>query len=196
MHPFIFPIAFILVPAALHWLGWRIVGLSFAAACLWGLGGVVLILWAILPPETAAAMLDLIRTDEVSINNSYHDAEIYYVIASYQYALIPTAVFATIWLVFCALKRAAAPIPRRTTTLFWVAHLSIIAVPMAPAIWQHFVGMPRRYVDYADAFSLLNTITTTFACIAIASLTLMLIIAIRSAYNRIKGTIPRGWIQD
>lgn len=100
-----------------------------------------------------------------------HDADTHYMVTtagpSLVFALIMTTCALVTWF---QVQFGAMRLPRITTLLFWLLHISLICTS-----WPHLVlvlGFPKptRYIEYAEIFKASNLISSLGMLVALASL--------------------------
>ncbi len=129
---------------------------------------------------------------QAPIDRAYHDT--YYVVAHFHYVMSLGAVFAIFSGIYFYLpKFSGRAAPEWAAKLhFWMMFIGA-NLTFFP---QHFLGrqgMPRRYIDYADAFALWNYVSSIGAFIAFASFVFFIVVL---AYTLLAGrreTRPNPW---
>ncbi|WGI20539.1 cbb3-type cytochrome c oxidase subunit I [Amylibacter sp. IMCC11727] len=113
-----------------------------------------------------------------SVDRAYHDT--YYVVAHFHYALNIAAVFATIFFIIHRWTNRAVPL--------WAGSIqfTLFAVGAFMTFFpQHFLGlsgMPRRYIDYPEAFAFWNKISALGVLLCTLSLIVFVIILIYTIF--------------
>ncbi|WP_324753336.1 cytochrome c oxidase subunit I [Roseovarius sp. Pro17] len=110
---------------------------------------------------------------QASLDRAYHDT--YYVVAHFHYVMSLGAVFALFAGIYYWLaKMSGRQYPEWAGKLhFWMFFIGA-NLTFFP---QHFLGrqgMPRRYIDYPDAFALWNTVSSWGALLSFASFLLFI----------------------
>lgn len=164
-------VVLIALPLVLHLRGHGIVTLALSVAGLYGVGLLTLTALATLPPAAVSGLLTVMKVGQEGADGAFHGT--YYIIVQMHGLLTSFLVFAATALTFWALGRWHAPHPEwLLRPLFWIAHLSTLAIPLSRVLLIGN-GMPRRYIDYEDAMApyfLALQITSTTAALAVLGL--------------------------
>ena len=129
---------------------------------------------------------------QAGVDRAYHDT--YYVVAHFHYVMSLGAVFAIFaGIYFYFPKMTGRSIPEWAGQLhFWTMFVgsNITFFP------QHFLGrqgMPRRYIDYPEAFALWNQVSSYGAFLSFASFVFFFIVIIYAIVAGKKETRPNPW---
>ncbi len=129
---------------------------------------------------------------QAGVDRAYHDT--YYVVAHFHYVMSLGAVFAIFaGIYFYFPKMTGRSIPEWAGQLhFWTMFVgsNITFFP------QHFLGrqgMPRRYIDYPEAFALWNQVSSYGAFLSFASFVFFFIVIIYAVVAGKKETRPNPW---
>ncbi|MEM6679314.1 MAG: cytochrome c oxidase subunit I [Pseudomonadota bacterium] len=129
---------------------------------------------------------------QAGIDRAYHDT--YYVVAHFHYVMSLGAVFG----IFCGIyywigKMSGRQYPEEWGKIhFWTFFIGT-NITFFP---QHFLGrqgMPRRYIDYPEAFALWNYISSIGAFISMASFLFFLYIIYYTLTKGVRVTNPNYW---
>ncbi|MEM6487235.1 MAG: cytochrome c oxidase subunit I [Pseudomonadota bacterium] len=132
---------------------------------------------------------------QAGIDRAYHDT--YYVVAHFHYVMSLGAVFG----IFCGIyywigKMSGRQYPELYGKIhFWSMFIGA-NITFFP---QHFLGrqgMPRRYIDYPEAFALWNYVSTIGAFISMASFLFFLYVIYYTLTKGEKVTEPNYWDDD
>ena len=129
---------------------------------------------------------------QAGVDRAYHDT--YYVVAHFHYVMSLGAVF-TIFagIYFYFPKMTGKVIPEWAGKLhFWTMFIgsNLTFFP------QHFLGrqgMPRRYIDYPEAFALWNKVSSYGAFLSFASFVFFFVVIIYAIVAGKKETRPNPW---
>ena len=129
---------------------------------------------------------------QAGVDRAYHDT--YYVVAHFHYVMSLGAVF-TIFagIYFYFPKMTGKVIPEWAGKLhFWTMFIgsNLTFFP------QHFLGrqgMPRRYIDYPEAFALWNKVSSYGAFLSFASFVFFFVVIIYAVVAGKKETRPNPW---
>ena len=129
---------------------------------------------------------------QAGVDRAYHDT--YYVVAHFHYVMSLGAVF-TIFagIYFYFPKMTGKVIPEWAGKLhFWTMFIgsNLTFFP------QHFLGrqgMPRRYIDYPEAFALWNKVSSYGAFLSFASFVFFFLVVIYAIVAGKKETRPNPW---
>ena len=129
---------------------------------------------------------------QAGVDRAYHDT--YYVVAHFHYVMSLGAVF-TIFagIYFYFPKMTGRMIPEWAGKLhFWAMFIgsNLTFFP------QHFLGrqgMPRRYIDYPEAFALWNKVSSYGAFLSFASFVFFFVVVIYAIVAGKKETRPNPW---
>ena len=129
---------------------------------------------------------------QAGVDRAYHDT--YYVVAHFHYVMSLGAVF-TIFagIYFYFPKMTGKMIPEWAGKLhFWTMFIgsNLTFFP------QHFLGrqgMPRRYIDYPEAFALWNKVSSYGAFLSFASFVFFFVVVIYAIVAGKKETRPNPW---
>ncbi len=105
---------------------------------------------------------------QASIDRFYHDT--YYVVAHFHYVMSIGAVFALFAGIYYWIgKMSGRQYPEWAGKVHFITFFTGVMLTFFP---QHFLGrqgMPRRYIDYPEAFALWNSVSTLGAFLSFAS---------------------------
>ena len=129
---------------------------------------------------------------QAGVDRAYHDT--YYVVAHFHYVMSLGAIF-TIFagIYFYFPKMTGKVIPEWAGKLhFWTMFIgsNLTFFP------QHFLGrqgMPRRYIDYPEAFALWNKVSSYGAFLSFASFVFFFVVVIYAIVAGKKETRPNPW---
>lgn len=129
---------------------------------------------------------------QAGVDRAYHDT--YYVVAHFHYVMSLGAVFGIFAGIYFYLpKMAGRMIPE------WAGHLHFWMMFIGANITffpQHFLGrngMPRRYIDYNEAFALWNYVSSIGAFISFASFVFFIVILFKTLLAPKNATAPNPW---
>jgi len=129
---------------------------------------------------------------QAGIDRAYHDT--YYVVAHFHYVMSLGAVFGIFaGIYFYMPKMSGRMFPEwvgrlHFTTMFIGANLTFFP--------QHFLGrqgMPRRYIDYPDAFAQWNYVSSIGAFISFASFVFFIVMLFKLLLSPRNATQPNPW---
>jgi cytochrome c oxidase subunit 1 len=149
---------------------------SFKAPMLWALGFIFLF--------TVGGVTGVVLAN-AGVDRSLHDT--YYVIAHFHYVLSLGAVFAIFaaWYYWYPKMFGYMYNERLATWHFWLTFVGVNVIFFP----QHFLGlagMPRRYIDYPDAFAFWNRVSSIGYYITFAGMLLFLFILWEAASKKRK----------
>ena len=129
---------------------------------------------------------------QAGVDRAYHDT--YYVVAHFHYVMSLGAVFAIFAGIYFYLpKMSGRMMPEWAGKLhFWMMFIGA-NVTFFP---QHFLGrqgMPRRYIDYPEAFAFWNYISSLGAFLAFASFVFFIIVLFKVLMSPKNATEPNPW---
>ena len=129
---------------------------------------------------------------QAGVDRAYHDT--YYVVAHFHYVMSLGAVFAIFaGIYFYFPKMTGRMIPEWAGKLhFWTMFIgsNLTFFP------QHFLGrqgMPRRYIDYPEAFALWNQVSSYGAFLSFSSFVFFFVVIIYAIVAGKKETSPNPW---
>jgi cytochrome c oxidase subunit 1 len=129
---------------------------------------------------------------QAGVNRAYHDT--YYVVAHFHYVMSLGAVFG----IFAAVYYWIGKMTGRQYPEMWgkIHFWSMFIGANLTFFPQHFLGrqgMPRRYIDYPEAFSYWNEVSSYGAFLSIASFLLFIGIVVYTVLAGKKVTNPNYW---
>jgi cytochrome c oxidase subunit 1 len=129
---------------------------------------------------------------QASVDRAYHDT--YYVVAHFHYVMSLGAIFALLaGIYYWFAKMSGRQYPEWAGKLhFWMFFIGA-NLTFFP---QHFLGrqgMPRRYIDYPDAFALWNQVSSWGAFLSFASFLLFIGIVFYTLLAGKRETRPNYW---
>ncbi len=129
---------------------------------------------------------------QAGVDRAYHDT--YYVVAHFHYVMSLGAVFGIFAGIYFYLpKMAGRMIPEWAGKLhFWAMFIGA-NITFFP---QHFLGrngMPRRYIDYNEAFALWNYVSSIGAFIAFGSFVFFIVILFKTLLSPKNATENNPW---
>ncbi|MBL4811417.1 MAG: cytochrome c oxidase subunit I [Rhodobacteraceae bacterium] len=156
---------------------------EFKTPMLWAFGFLFLF--------TAGGVTGVVLS-QAGVDRAYHDT--YYVVAHFHYVMSLGAIFAIFaGIYFYMPKLSGKMMPEWAGKIhFWMMFIGA-NLTFFP---QHFLGrqgMPRRYIDYPDAFALWNYVSSWGAFLSFASFIFFLVILFRTLRYGEKVTVNNPW---
>ena len=157
--------------------------IEFKTPMLWAFGFIFLF--------TAGGVTGIVLS-QAGIDRAYHDT--YYVVAHFHYVMSLGAVFSIFAGVYFYF-------PKMTGRMYpeWAGKLHFWAMFIGANITffpQHFLGrqgMPRRYIDYPEAFAYWNYVSSWGAFLSFASFVFFIVVIFWSLFYGRKCTEPNPW---
>ncbi|WP_281983243.1 cytochrome c oxidase subunit I [Thalassorhabdomicrobium marinisediminis] len=158
---------------------------SFRTPMLWAFGFLFLF--------TVGGVTGIVLS-QAGVDRAYHDT--YYVVAHFHYVMSLGAVFGIFAGIYFYLpKMAGRMMPEWAGKLhFWAMFIGA-NLTFFP---QHFLGrngMPRRYIDYNEAFALWNYVSSIGAFISFASFVFFIVILFKTLLSPRNATEANPWGQ-
>ncbi len=156
---------------------------TFKTPMLWAMGFLFLF--------TVGGVTGIVLS-QAGVDRAYHDT--YYVVAHFHYVMSLGAVFGIFAGIYFYLpKMSGRMIPEWAGKLhFWAMFIGA-NITFFP---QHFLGrngMPRRYIDYNEAFALWNYVSSIGAFISFASFVFFIVILFKTLLSPKNATEPNPW---
>ena len=184
---FVFATLVIAVPTGIKIFSWIATmwggSISFKTPMLWAVGFIFLF--------TVGGVTGVVLAN-AGVDRALH--ETYYVVAHFHYVLSLGAVFALFAGFYYWFPKMSGYMynERLGQIHFWIMFIGV-NVTFFPQHFLGLAGMPRRYVDYLDAYALWNQISSAGAVLSVASITLFLFIVYEAfATKRVAGDNPWG----
>jgi cytochrome c oxidase subunit I len=157
--------------------------IEFKTPMLWAMGFLFLF--------TVGGVTGIVLS-QAGVDRAYHDT--YYVVAHFHYVMSLGAVFGIFAGIYFYLpKMSGCMIPEWAGKLhFWAMFIGA-NVTFFP---QHFLGrngMPRRYIDYNEAFALWNYVSSIGAFISFGSFVFFIVILFKTLLSPKNATEPNPW---
>ena len=157
--------------------------IEFKTPMLWAMGFLFLF--------TVGGVTGIVLS-QAGVDRAYHDT--YYVVAHFHYVMSLGAVFGIFAGIYFYLpKMSGRMIPEWAGKLhFWAMFIGA-NVTFFP---QHFLGrngMPRRYIDYNEAFALWNYVSSIGAFISFGSFVFFIVILFKTLLSPKNATEPNPW---
>jgi cytochrome c oxidase subunit 1 len=157
--------------------------IEFKTPMLWAMGFLFLF--------TVGGVTGIVLS-QAGVDRAYHDT--YYVVAHFHYVMSLGAVFGIFAGIYFYLpKMSGRMIPEWAGKLhFWAMFIGA-NVTFFP---QHFLGrngMPRRYIDYNEAFALWNYVSSIGALISFGSFVFFIVILFKTLLSPKNATEPNPW---
>jgi cytochrome c oxidase subunit 1 len=156
---------------------------SFKAPMMWALGFIFLF--------TVGGVTGIVLS-QAGVDRAYHDT--YYVVAHFHYVMSLGAVFGIFAGIYFYLpKMSGRKIPE------WAGHLHFWMMFIGANITffpQHFLGrngMPRRIIDYSEAFATWNYVSSLGAFLSFASFLFFIFILFKTLMSPKNATEPNPW---
>ncbi|MEB3419534.1 cytochrome c oxidase subunit I [Salipiger marinus] len=157
--------------------------IEFKTPMLWAIGFLILF--------TMGGVTGVVLS-QAGVDRAYHDT--YYVVAHFHYVMSLGAVFAIFAGVYFYF-------PKMTGKMYpeWAGKLHFYAMFIGANLTffpQHFLGrqgMPRRYIDYPEAFALWNHVSSWGAIISFASFLFFFWVMWHSLRKGVACTAPNPW---
>ncbi len=129
---------------------------------------------------------------QASIDRFYHDT--YYVVAHFHYVMSIGAVFSLFAGIYYWIgKMSGRQYPEWAGRVHFITFFTGVMLTFFP---QHFLGrqgMPRRYIDYPEAFALWNSVSTLGAFISFASFLFFIGIVAYTLFFGRRLTVANPW---
>ena len=157
--------------------------IEFKTPMLWAMGFLFLF--------TVGGVTGIVLS-QAGVDRAYHDT--YYVVAHFHYVMSLGAVFGIFaGIYFYMPKMSGRMIPEWAGKLhFWAMFIGA-NITFFP---QHFLGrngMPRRYIDYNEAFALWNYVSSIGAFISFGSFVFFIVILFKTLLSPKNATEPNPW---
>ncbi|AGI67376.1 cytochrome c oxidase subunit 1 [Octadecabacter antarcticus 307] len=156
---------------------------EFKTPMMWALGFIFLF--------TAGGVTGIVLS-QAGVDRAYHDT--YYVVAHFHYVMSLGAVFGIFAGIYFYLpKMSGRMIPEWAGhTHFWMMFIGA-NITFFP---QHFLGrngMPRRIIDYSEAFATWNYVSSLGAFLSFASFLFFIVILFKTLLSPKNATEPNPW---
>ncbi|MEM8959282.1 MAG: cbb3-type cytochrome c oxidase subunit I, partial [Pseudomonadota bacterium] len=129
---------------------------------------------------------------QAAIDRAYHDT--YYVVAHFHYVMSLGAVFCIFAGIYYWLpKMCGRMIPEWAGKIhFWAMFIGA-NLTFFPQHFRGRQGMPRRYIDYPEAYALWNYVSSIGAFLAFASFVFFIVILFRTLLAPMNATAKNPW---
>ncbi|MCF2905502.1 hypothetical protein L0666_10915 [Octadecabacter sp. CECT 8868] len=171
------------VPLIIHVRGRTVVALSVSVAVLY-----LIAIIAVSSTAVITAIADLFRTliGPPYVSRSDYVEDTYFVAGNAEQLLAPMLVFMAIALAFWLLARWGAPLPHDTLkTLFWMLHITVLALPFAAAA-MITAGMPRSYLEDTNGANPMVVATSIVSLLTFIAVIGFIWIAAKTTVRRIR----------
>ncbi|MBU2993876.1 hypothetical protein Q4555_11415 [Octadecabacter sp. 1_MG-2023] len=171
------------VPLFLHVRGKTVVALSLSVVLMYLLAILAALSTAVLT-AIADLFISMIRPPTVTKSDFYDDT--YFVAGNAEQLLAPMLIFMAIALVFWLLARWGAPLPHDALkTLFWMLHITVLALPFAAAAMMS-AGMPRSYLEDTNGANPMVVATSIVSLLTFIAVIGFIWIAVKATFQRIR----------
>ena len=184
---FVFATLVIAVPTGIKIFSWIATmwggSISFKTPMLWAVGFIFLF--------TVGGVTGVVLAN-AGVDRALH--ETYYVVAHFHYVLSLGAVFALFAGFYYWFPKMSGYMynERLGQIHFWIMFVGV-NVTFFPQHFLGLAGMPRRYVDYPEAYSLWNQVSSAGAVLSVSSIALFLFVVYEAfARKRVAGDNPWG----